>query len=200
MKKFILLSLISLYLISLSTKTHSLTKTNFKNHPESCPIKNENLCEIQNNKTDDLLQNSEDFKKIYLKIIEDLSFRNTLWEQCPNFIEILDKNKISDLWAKGIMNKNGTLLYFVSNENIKSQLKNLFKDNTSWLIENDKYIIESFEISKPKKLSKNIFSYEISYKAVHIDGEQKILKQTISVECSKNHSKICEFSNIIPQN
>lgn len=199
MKKFISLLIISLCIIPSSIKTQSLTKLNFENHPESVSIENKNLCEMHDSNIDIPFQNPEDFKKIYIKIIEDLSFRNTLWEQCPNFIEILDKNKIADLWAKGIINKNGTLLYFVSNENIKCQLKNLFKDNTSWLIENEKYVIESFEISKPKKLSKNIYSYEISYKSIHIDGEQKILKQTISIECTKNHSKICEFSNIIPQ-
>ena len=204
MKKFMLSILIPLYIISVSSEAHSLNKGKVKNSCEVCIVddsnKNEESSNECNNNENDQLINIENFKKVYLKIIESLSFRNTLWEQSSNFIKISNKDEVAYLWANGIRDKNGTLLYLISNDNIKTQLKNLFKDNTSWVIEHDKNIIESFEISKPKKISKNIYSYEIIYKSMHVDGYSQILKQVLSVENDGNSFKICEFSNIIPQN
>ncbi|HJC99796.1 hypothetical protein [Candidatus Arthromitus sp. SFB-turkey] len=204
MKKFMLSILIPLYIISVSSEAHSLNKGKVKNSCEVCIVDDSNTNEESsnecNNNENDQLINLENFKKVYLKIIENLSFRNTLWEQSSNFIKISNKDEVAYLWANGIRDKNGTLLYLISNDNIKTQLKNLFKDNTSWVIEHDKNIIESFEISKPKKISKNIYSYEIIYKSMHVDGYSQILKQVLSVENDGNSFKICEFSNIIPQN
>lgn len=194
MKKFISLILISsISFINPIGKIHGKQiNNNINAHAlEECQNPNiENQSEIE----------LGDFKKIYLKIIENLSFRNTLWEQSSNLIKISNKDEIANLWGNGIMNKNGTILFLISNDNIKSQLKNLFKDNTSWFLENDKYVIESFKVSKSKKLSKNIFSYEITYKSINVDGYPQTSKQKISVENSNGISKICEFSNIITQN
>ena len=44
--------------------------------------------------------------------------------------------------------------FVISNDNVKNQLKNLFKDNPAWFIEQNQNIIQSFTISKPKKISK----------------------------------------------
>lgn len=147
----------------------------------------------------DELAKLENFKRTYLKIIENLSFRNTLWEQSSNYIKINDRDEIANLWASGIRDKNGALLYLISNENIQTQLKNVFRDNPSWFIEQNEHQIQSFEVKKTKKISKNLFCYEIIYKAIN-NSSTKLLKQTLCIEQCKNYSKICEFSNIIPLN
>lgn len=145
----------------------------------------------------DVLLELENTKNTYLNIIQSLSFRNTLWEQSSNLVKITDKQNICNLWATGIRDKNGTLLYLISNDNIKLQLKNLFKDNPSWFIENEQNIIESFEIGKLKKVNKNLYSCTITYKSKHMDGYSSTLKQTIHIENKNREFKISSFSDII---
>ncbi len=183
---------------------------NFQVFTTKCKNMIEDSCEINlseqnttqpHNKVEknDELTKLENFKKTYLKIIENLSFRNTLWEQSSNYIKINDKEEVVNLWASGIRDKNGALLYLISNENIQTQLKNVFRDNPSWFIEQNDYQIQSFEVKKTKRISKNLFSYEIIYKAIN-DSTTKFLKQTLCIEQCKKYSKICEFSNIVPIN
>lgn len=145
------------------------------------------------------LESLESVKRIYLKIIESLSFRNTLWEQSSDFIKFNNKDEVATLWGNGIRDKNGTLLYLVSNENIKTQLKNIFRDNPSWVIDQNNHIIESFKLSKGKKISKNLYEYEITYKAIHKDGHPENLIQTLRITNNRNDFKVSEFSNIVPK-
>ena len=196
MKKLICLLLSLIYIISISKSANSKNINTNILSANNILFEDIESSNNQENNEDNELSNLENFKKFYLKIIENLSFRNTLWEQASNFMKISDKNEGAFLWASGIKEKNGTLLYAISNNNIKLQLKNLFKDNSSWLIENNQNIIESFEISKPKKISKNTFSYEITYKSMNIKGFQELLIQTISIEQNKKDYKVSEFSNI----
>lgn len=201
MKKFICLVLLTCSFIMFNfQKTYSKHKDKIKNYScEVFSIHEENEM-IESQEQYDELSKLENFKKIYLKIIENLSFKNTLWEQSSNYIKIDDKDEIVNLWACGIRDKNGALLYSVSNENIKAQLKNIFRDNPSWFIEQPEYQIQSFEVKKPKKISKNLFSYEVIYKSIHSSGDNKNLKQILRIEKGKDYSKVCEFSNIIPEN
>ena len=201
MKKFLTLILIILCLNCYSTKVLSVALTKENTH-EIC-ITDPNNVEPTLDLNEDSNLPMSDFKKFkdtYLKIIENLSFRNTLWEQSTNFMKFTNKDELVTLWGDGIKNKNGTLLYLISNENIKSQLKNLFKNNTSWFLDNAQNNIKSFSISKGKKISKNLYYYDIFYKSTHIEGFPQILKQHIAVEYDGKYFKICEFSNLLPQN
>lgn len=222
MKKILSLLILGIYLISISYECNAFPvhKKNIENSfevfvVEELPSYKEEEEKIEENPKEEINENEnkefssdnpiseletlENFKRIYLKIIENLSFRNTLWEQSSNFIKFDNKDEVATLWASGIRDKNGTLLYLVSNENIKSQLKNIFRDNPSWIIDQNNHVIESFKLSKGKKLSKNLYEYEITYKAMHRDGYQENLKQTLCVMNDKNDFKVSEFSNIIPK-
>lgn len=190
--KFILFVIIAFQIFFPSNKVLSRENTkNFFNYIHESV--NYDL-EIENEK--DLIFEIEDMKRNYLNIIQNLSFRNTLWEQSSNFVKIKDKFNLVNLWATGIRDKNGALLYLISNDNIKLQLKNLFKDNPSWVIENNQNVIESFEIGKFKKLSKNSYSCVIKYASKHIDGYSQTLKQTVHIESQNKEFKISGFSNI----
>ncbi len=205
MKKLVIGALIGI--LSLNTITTAYSLPNKKKIKNSCEvsvleeIKPSIECsEIsEGQESDDPLLAMENIKKVYLKIIENLSFRNTLWEQSSNFIKVMSKDECANLWATAIKEKNGALLYSISNDNVKNQLKNLFKDNPSWFIEQEKNVIESFNISKPKKSSKNMYTYTITYKSLHKDGFVQVLKQTISVENTGDSFKISEFSDITPK-
>lgn len=206
MKKLILSTMIVMYTFCNINPVYSLTnKKKIKNSCEVSIIEEpsqvmdqpQNIEEAES--SDDPLIALENIKKIYLKIIENLSFRNTLWEQSSNFVKILNKDEVATLWANGIKEKNGTLLFIISNDNLKNQLKNLFKDNPSWFIEQNQNIIQSFTISKPKKISKTLYNYEITYKSLHTDGYTQLLKQTLSIENTGECFKISEFSDITPK-
>ncbi|BAK80664.1 hypothetical protein [Candidatus Arthromitus sp. SFB-rat-Yit] len=206
MKKLILSAMIVMYTLCNVNPVYSLTnKKKIKNSCEVSIIEEppqvmdqpQNVEESES--SDDPLITLENIKKIYLKIIENLSFRNTLWEQSSNFVKILNKDEVATLWANGIKEKNGTLLFIISNDNLKNQLKNLFKDNPSWFIEQNQNIIQSFTISKPKKISKTLYNYEITYKSLHTDGYTQLLKQTLSIENTGECFKISEFSDITPK-
>lgn len=206
MKKLILSTIIVMYTFCNINPVYSLTnKKKIKNSCEVSIIEEpsqvmdqpQNIEEAES--SDDPLIALENIKKIYLKIIENLSFRNTLWEQSSNFVKILNKDEVATLWANGIKEKNGTLLFIISNDNLKNQLKNLFKDNPSWFIEQNQNIIQSFTISKPKKISKTLYNYEITYKSLHTDGYTQLLKQTLSIENTGECFKISEFSDITPK-
>lgn len=206
MKKLILSSLIGIILTSSIIPTHALPhKKKIKNSCEVSVIEEskpnvEQTIEInEEGNEDDTLSAIENMKKVYLKIIESLSCRNTLWEQSSNFVKIINKNECANLWATAIKEKNGALLYSISNDNLKSQLKNIFKDNPSWFVEQDKNIIESFTLSKSKKSSNNTYIYQITYKSIHKDGYVQLLKQTISIENTGDSFRVCEFSDITPK-
>lgn len=206
MKKLILSALIGIYTLCNINPTYALAhKKKIKNSCEVSVVE-ESKPTIEpaegiheETPADDPLLAIENIKKVYLKIIENLSFRNTLWEQSSNFVKVLNKDEAATLWANGIKEKNGALLYVISNDNVKNQLKNLFKDNPSWFIEQNQNIIESFTLSKPKKISKNLYSYEITYKTLHTDGYSQLLKQNLSVENTGESFKISEFSDITPK-
>lgn len=202
MKKFLTLILTLLFINSLSIKVLSipLNKENVHGMNISDPNFNEPIIDSNSEQPPVPMNDFKTFKDTYLKIIENLSFRNTLWEQSTNFIKFTNRDELVNLWADGIKNKNGTLLYLISNENIKSQLKNLFKNNTSWFLDNTQNNIKSFSVSKGKKISKNLYYYDIFYKSNHVDGYPQVLKQHIAVEVDGKHFKICEFSNLVPQN
>lgn len=222
MKKILSLLILGIYLISISYECSAFPL--HKNKPitsfeafiiEELPPYKEEPQKIEENTKEENNENThnefntenpiseletlENFKRIYLQIIESLSFRNTIWEQSSDFIRFNSKDEVATLWGNGIRDKNGTLLYLVSNENIKSQLKNIFRDNPSWVINQNNHVIESFKLSKGKKLSKNLYEYEITYKAIHNDGHPENLKQTIRVMNDENGFKVSEFSNIVPK-
>lgn len=194
MKNFILFIVVALQIFFPSSTVFTLDKENTKTFHSYKNSSSEHNLEIENEK--DIIFELEDVKKTYLNIVQNLSFRNTLWEQSSNFVKIIDKCNLVNLWATGIRDKNGTLLYLISNDNIKLQLRNLFKDNPSWVIENNQNVIESFEIGKFKKLSKNCYSCVIKYNSKHIDGYSQTLKQTVHIENSNKEFKICGFSDI----
>lgn len=206
MKKLILSALIGVTLASSVVPSYAFPgKKKIKNSCEVSIVDDdrpnvEETIEVnEESANDDPLVAIENMKKVYLKIIENLSFRNTLWEQSSNFVKIMNKEECANLWATAIKEKNGALLYSISNDNVKTQLKNIFKDNPSWFIEQDKNIIESFTISKPKKSSKTVYTYQITYKSIHKDGYTQLLKQTISTENTGDSFKVCEFSDITPK-
>ena len=206
MKRLILSFIIGAYTLCSINPVYALA--NKKKIKNSCEVSvvdesqliSDQMHNIENGElSDDPLVTLENIKKIYLKIIENLSFRNTLWEQSSNFVKILNRDEAATLWANGIKEKNGTLLFVISNDNVKNQLKNLFKDNPAWFIEQNQNIIQSFTISKPKKISKTLYTYEITYKSLHTDGYSQLLKQNLSIENTGECFKISEFSDITPK-
>ncbi len=197
MKYFILLVLINFQIFSPLHSMKPLCKEYFKTSYTVHSIEDPNL-NIKNYKNDtvDAISEIEITKKIYLDLIKDLSFRNTLWEQSSNFVKIDNKNSIANLWATGIRDKNGTLLYLISNDNIKLQLKDLFSNNPSWIIEDNQNVIESFKIENFKKVAKDSYTCKIVYNSKHADGYCQNLKQTIHIENINKTFKICGFSDI----
>lgn len=202
MKKLLLILTIFLCINGLAANALHISSINDQNAIDFVSFNQnpqDNLPNINPNEAVNNMQDFKTFKDTYLKIIENLSFRNTLWEQSTNFMKFKDKDELVTLWGEGIKNKNGTLLYLISNENIKSQLKNLFRTNTSWYLDNNQNNIKSFSISKGKKISKNLYYYDILYKTTHVEGYNQTLKQHIAIESDGKYFKICEFSNLEPQ-
>ena len=96
MKRLILSFIIGAYTLCSIKPVYALANKNkIKNSCEVSVFDESQLISdkkhnIENGElSDDPLVTLENIKKIYLKIIENLSFRNTLWEQSSNFVKIL---------------------------------------------------------------------------------------------------------------
>lgn len=91
--------------------------------------------------------------------------------------------KAAELWAKGVMNRNGVLQYAVMDSKLQEEFRNyLLKDeNISWVTGTSSPWVTSYEISAPKDVSSKVKIFDVKFNLATSNGPEKSMKNTITV-------------------
>lgn len=96
--------------------------------------------------------------------------------------------KAANLWAKGVMKRNGVLQYAVMNKELQQEFKNhlINKNNSSWITGTSSPWITHYEIVDETDVSNKVKLYKIKFDLATAKGKEKSTYNTLTIMCNNN--------------
>ncbi|MFR1709284.1 MAG: hypothetical protein ACLSV2_10310 [Clostridium sp.] len=96
--------------------------------------------------------------------------------------------KAANLWAKGVMTRNGVLQYAVMNKELQQEFKEhlINKNNSSWVTGNSSPWITDYEIVDQTEVSGKVKLYKVKFEVATAKGKEKSAYNTLTIMCNNN--------------
>lgn len=153
MKK-VILSLIIFMLVVINAATFSYYSNRMKKYESESENTNDNRIRSRNEEI-----YIEDDSELINEMIQHIG----LSEEALRYIKTNSKEEVIDIWAKGIMERNGVIQYAAMCNQLRNEFKNYLAStsNYSWITEEHDYI--SYEIVKINDVSEKLALVTIAF-------------------------------------
>ncbi len=118
------------------------------------------------------------------KIIEHIG----LAEEALKEFGAMSSEEAANLWAKGMMTRNGVLQYAVMNKELQQDFKNHLsnENNTSWVTGTSSPWITSYEIIDQVDVSSKVKLHKIKFNLATAEGNEKPVYNTLTIMYNDN--------------